>query len=233
MIKDLYQEHSRVVAVVPMKPLHLAKTRLADELDSSQRGALAMGMFAKVVTAALESELVEVWVIGGDFPASERSRYPDVRWLDDPGMGLNEALSEAMKLADAAGYACLYLPADLPFLRSSDIAAMLSASDGGSKLTLVAAHHDGGTNAMLVPAQSGFRPLLGNHSFRRHVASALARGMPYAKCVSPGFALDLDTPSDLVRCEGLEPGFLERMTSRQEFRPVQSAESTLGLSGND
>jgi len=138
-----------------------------------------------------------------------------------------------MKIGDAGGYASLYLPADLPFMRSSDIAAILSASEGGSKLTFAPAQQDGGTNAMLVPARSGFRPLLGNDSFRRHVASARAIGLPYATCDSPGFALDLDTPSDLMRCEELEPGFLERMTSQQEFRPVQSSESKLGLSGND
>ncbi len=233
MNEDLYEAGASVVAVVPMKPLHLAKTRLAGVLNSSQRASLAMRMFAKVVTAALESELAEVWVIGGDFHVSERSLYPAVRWLDDPGLGLNEALSEAMKIGDAVGYASLYLPADLPFLRSNDIAAILSVSDGGSRLTLAPAQQDGGTNAMLVPALSGFRPFLGNDSFRRHVGSARGLGLPYVACHSPGFALDLDTPSDLMRCEGLEPGFLERMTSQQEFRPVQSAESTLGLSGND
>ena len=65
---------------------------------------------------------------------------------------------------------------------------------------LAPAQRDGGTNAILAPAGSGFRSLLGRDSFVRHQELAQAMGLPYAVCNSPGFALDLDTPEDLARC---------------------------------
>ena len=64
-----------VVAVVPMKPLHLAKSRLSKLLDPGRRAALTIGMFTRVVTAALESSMAEVWGGGGDDEVRGRARH--------------------------------------------------------------------------------------------------------------------------------------------------------------
>lgn len=233
MNESLQGSRDAVVALIPMKPLHLAKSRLSTRLHSGHRAALALGMFAGVVKAAFNSKVAEIWVVGGDFKASERSRYPGIRWLDDPGLGLNDALSEAMKLADDAGFASLYLPADLPFLKSGDIDAMVETSEGGAKLAFAPAQSDGGTNAMLVPASSGFRPLLGEDSFRRHQQVAGDMGIPYGLCNSSGFDLDLDTPTDLTRCEEIQPGVIETLMGSFDMLANPEENSMLGLPGND
>ena len=200
-----------VVAVVPMKPLHLAKSRLSKLLDPGRRAALTIGMFTRVVTAAQDSAIAEISVVGGDDEVRGRARQLGARWIEDVGKGLNEAVTAAMDAAAAAGLPSMYLPADLPFLRSTDIAALLTASENGTKLALAPAQRDGGTNAMLVPSRSAFRPVLGRDSFRLHKDLALRLGMRYAVCESPGFALDLDTPADLKLCMERESGFLESL----------------------
>lgn len=221
------------VALIPMKPLRQAKSRLSSHLDSDQRAALTIGMFDNVVAAAAESDVVAIWVVGGDFQDDERSRYSGVQWFPDSGRGLNVALSDAMDSADQSDLASLYLPADLPFLGGVDVAAILAASEGGSKLALAPARWDRGTNALLVPSRSEFRPVLGMDSFLRHEELAQRLAMPYVECRSPGFALDLDTPGDLARCEDLEPGFLDRLTGKSDRSAGLAPESISDLFRDD
>ena len=102
----------------------------------------------------------------------------------------------------------IYLPADLPFVTSADIAKIAQVSGGGETLTLSPAQQDGGTNAMLIPNCLSFTPLLGKNSFQRHEQQASSLSIPYNVCLSEGLKLDLDTPDDLDLCEELEPGFL-------------------------
>ncbi|MDA0769255.1 MAG: 2-phospho-L-lactate guanylyltransferase [SAR202 cluster bacterium Casp-Chloro-G4] len=222
-----------VTVLIPMKPLHLAKSRLSKELDSGSRAALAMGMFSHVVKVAMESAVTGIWVIGGDDQVRERARQLGAQWHEDLGTGLNDAVSNAMNAADEVDLPSLYLPADLPFLQSSDIVALLTASEAGTKLALAPAQRDAGTNAMFVPASSGFRPALGKDSFRRHQDLAQALGLPYSVCESPGFSLDLDTPADLNRCEEIEPGFLGKLTGWSDLSASLTREYPLGLQGND
>jgi 2-phospho-L-lactate guanylyltransferase len=209
-----------IVAVVPMKPLRMTKSRLASRLSPPQRVALSLSMFHIVVQAALESSVVEVWVIGGDKAVNQLAIELGSRWFEDEGPDLNGSLSHAFRRAFNAGLAPLYLPADLPFLAAEDIDSLVQASENGKKLVLSPAHRDGGTNAMLVPPGSAFHPALGIGSFQRHKEQAASLGIPFAVCDSSCLGLDLDTPADLDTCEKLEPGFLERLMSLGKAKSI-------------
>ena len=204
---------SGIVAVVPMKPLHLAKSRLAVRLSPLQRSALSLGMFRKVVQTALESPVDRLWVIGGDGTVKQAASELGAEWHEDEGSDLNESLTRAFQKAFASGLAPMYLPADLPFVIPDDVSELVKASADGQKLTLSPAHRDGGTNAMLVPLGSPFRPALGLNSFQRHKSQAAALGVPLSICDRAGFGLDLDTPEDLKAYEEIEPGLLVRLVN--------------------
>ena len=196
-----------VVAVVPMKPLHQSKTRLAGVLSASERAALSLNMFGRVVAAAYAA-LGAVWVVGGDAVVRDTAERLGAVWHPDPGTGLNGSLRFALGRACEDGLALLYLPADLPFAAAADIEEVVRVSGGGGTLTLAPAQQDGGTNAMLVPPCAEFAPLLGDRSFERHKRQAVRLGVPYAVCVNDGLGLDLDTPEDLALCDRVRPGFL-------------------------
>ncbi len=200
-----------IVAIVPMKPLHSAKMRLAGVLSPSDRAALSLGMMRNVVTAA-QSVLGEVWVVGGDDAVRCAAEPLGARWHEDPATNLNDTLSIAMQWAFAAGKAALYLPSDLPLLTAADVRALVQASADGTTLTLAAAKRDGGTNAILTPCGSHFRPALGHQSFQRHKELAQRLDIPFVVCDTAGLALDLDTPSDLAACVEVEAGFVRRLT---------------------
>ena len=54
-----------VVAVIPMKPLEEAKSRLAPKLSQGERQALALNVLEHVVRQASRASLASVWVVGG------------------------------------------------------------------------------------------------------------------------------------------------------------------------
>lgn len=202
-----------VIAIVPMKPLRLAKSRLADALADEQRASLTLGMLRGVIAAAQGARVSGVWVVGGDDAVRQATEGMGAAWRRDPAGDLNAALAAAMRDAFESGYAALYLPADLPFLAAEDVRSLLRAAECGARLTFAPARRDGGTNAMLIPRGSRFMPLLGKRSFSRHKASAAALGIPYAVCDSGGFAIDLDTPADLAACVEAEHGFISRLSA--------------------
>ena len=133
--------------------------------------------------------------------------------MSDSGGGLNSELGAAVGQLSADGMASIYIPGDLPLLTRADIETVIETSQGGELLTLCPAAEDAGTNGLVVPPASPFRPTLGQDSFARHVRAAETAGLPYAVCHTPGFGLDLDSVADLEACERVQPGFTERMLS--------------------
>ena len=208
------------VAIIPMKALHLAKSRLANRLTPQQRACLSLNMLKTVVKAALESPMSRVWVVGGGSTVDTTASHLGAQWFDDLGLDLNRALRHYFQVAAASELVPLYLPTDLPFLTSEDVSRLVDVSDFGQKLTLSPAHRDGGTNAILVPLGCPLRPELGVGSFKRHQDQAKALKVPVSTCDPRGLKFDLDTPDDLELFERKEPGLLDRLTGQDNSHPV-------------
>ena len=203
-----------VVVIVPMKPLRLVKSRLAEGLGPHRREAVGLGMFDRVVRAAVDSAATAVWVVGGDEAVERVAVRIGAQWFEDDGKDLNDSLTVTFERAFGAGLAPAYLPADLPFVSSEDVSNLIEASSGGETVTLSPAHRDGGTNAIVVPTYSAFRPMLGPDSFDKHREQARREDISLEIFDSTGIGLDLDTPEDLAAYEKIEPGLIERLTSR-------------------
>ena len=200
---------AKLAAVIPMKSLADSKSRLAPALDSHQRASLSLNLLDLVLSAALASSLDRVIVLGGDEDVRNVASRRGAEWMPDSGDGLNRELTAALTRLSDAGMAGVYVPGDLPLLTVSDIEAVIETSRGGELLTLCPATEDAGTNGLVVPVNSPFRPMLGQDSFARHLRAA--EELPHAVCHTPGFGLDLDSMADLEACERLQPGFIDRM----------------------
>ena len=189
---------ARIVAIVPVKPLATAKSRLAPMLPLLERQALVLFCLYRVLQALQEAAAVNEWVVIGRDEAVQRlAREMGAGWIEDPGWDLNESIRQGFAWAFAHGaQACLFLPADLPLLAAEAVDGLVERSDGLSHLVLSPAH-DGGTNAILAPQGVPFQPRMGEGSFTRHLAEAQQRGAAVEVYASPGLALDIDTPHDL------------------------------------
>ncbi len=211
MEKEEGEEAPSVIAIIPMKPLVESKTRLNRSFTREQRADLALGMLRRVIGAVRGASIGMFWVVGGDQRVRSLTRNSDGVWLEDMGRNLNDTLAQAFDRAFRQGHSAMYLAADLPFLKTSDVHSVLQASRRQNNICLAPARRDGGTNAILVPAGTPFLPELGPLSFIRHLSQAAKLGVSVAICYSPGLGFDLDTPSDLETYELMEPGLLERL----------------------
>ncbi len=196
------------VAVVPVKLLAKAKTRLAvpGGLPARLRERLALAMTLDTVAAALGCPSVRVVVTVTDDPVAAPMLAAAGAHVipDTPDAGLNPALEHGVRTAAAlapdAGIAVI--SSDLPALGSADLAGVLA----------LAAAHDcavvadaAGSGTTLLTARPGVvLPIaFGADSLRRHVAAgAVALDLAPAHPVRR----DVDTWQDLQAAQLLGLG---------------------------
>lgn len=201
----------RIAAIVPMKPVGQAKSRLAPRLPDQQRQVLALLLLCRVLQATQGcASLATTWVVGGDGPVRVLAAQAGARWQDDAGADLNFSLRHAFdQWFSQGGDAALFVPADLPFLRADELERLVRASGGGRSLVLSPAKRDGGTNALLVPRDCRLPFRLGEQSFLHHLQEASRLHYPVACYFSQSLGLDLDTVEDMRRCLDTYPQMLE------------------------
>lgn len=124
-----------VHAVIAVKSLDLAKSRLSDRLRPEHRARLVLAMLGDTVTAASATPQVRsVTVVTPDPAVAELARdlgaqvHPEPRIADSDG--LNTALSDAAAaLRERHGpVELLALQADLPALRPAELSDMIATA---------------------------------------------------------------------------------------------------------
>lgn len=202
---------ARLVAIVPLRSLEGAKSRLGGPLDAEERQALVADMLDRTVRAASAVEAVEAVVVVSPDPAVLRAASAagatPVRQVGD---GLNEGLLAGARWAAADGAtALLVLPGDLPAISPASISAIIdaaraaaAAAPGRPLVAIVADRHGRGTNALLVSPPDAIPFAFGQDSRAAHLAAARGAGAAIVEVDSP-LALDLDLPDDLVLAEQL------------------------------
>jgi len=181
-----------LAAVVPMKSMDLAKSRLSGMLDAGGRHALARQMFEHVLATLREAGLDAVHVASGD-----------------QGTGnLNaDVAAAARRVQDEGATELLLVMADLPYLAAADITALIEA--GRRSAVVIAEAKDGGTNALLLrpPTALQFAFTTGRPSAAFHADHARNRGIEPAFIRRPGLARDIDTPDDLKALVSDHPAY--------------------------
>jgi 2-phospho-L-lactate/phosphoenolpyruvate guanylyltransferase len=186
-------------ALIPVKPLDAAKTRLAAVLDARQRRDLALAMLADVLAALAGSPCVTgVTVVSRDGAALALAGAYGAGILPDSTPDLNAALAHGAHMLAANGAtALLVLPADLPLLAPADI-ALLADNLGPAPSAVLAPARDGGTNALVVSPPTALPFLFGPGSLAAHLTAARERGVITRLLRSRGLELDVDVPDDLL-----------------------------------
>ncbi len=187
-------------AVVPVKDLAGAKSRLGPALDPEGRAALTLTMMQNVLSALREAGVERTYVVSPDREVLDAAETSGALPLLQRSRGMNPALEEAREKAVADGATSLLVfPADLPLLRAPDVEMVVEAGDGGEgKLVAVAPDAAGkGTNALLLSPPDALPFLFGEDSFGVHLAAARERGVEVRVVERPNLGFDLDTADDL------------------------------------
>ena len=195
-------------AVVPVKPLPQAKSRLANVLTEAERVELCRRMLSRTLEILTGiQEIAGTLVVSADPVVRQLAAAAGGVPLPEPDPpNLNRALLLAREAAQAAGAsAMLVLSADLPQLAASDVQAMLGLAASPPYLVIAPDKDGRGTNALLVAPAALIEFEFGADSFARHVARARAVGARVEICNLPALALDLDSPEDLELVRRAEP----------------------------
>ena len=217
-----------IIAIVPMKPLVEGKSRLAQSLSPQERANISVGMLRRVLLALKGAAIDPIWVVGGDERVRNIARNQGGMWYEEMGRNLNDTLGKAVEEAFRRGKSALYIAGDLPFVKPSDIHSFIQASRGAGNVTLAPARRDNGTNAMLIPHGSRFKPELGRRSFNKHLSQAAKLETSVAIAYSPGLGLDLDVVDDLESYQHMEPGLIERLAQSPSADPREPLRAETG-----
>jgi 2-phospho-L-lactate/phosphoenolpyruvate guanylyltransferase len=190
-----------VWAIVPVKPFHMAKRRLAPVLDAGERARLARLMFEDVLDAVTASQqvLAGVLALTADERAAEIARRRGVRVIAEASpTGLSAAIEQAIGcLAASPGDGMLVVPADLPHLTPAAIERIVRLLNQPQAVALVRAIEDGGTNLLACRPADVVLPRFGAHSFARHVEAARRIGITPTVLELSDLGRDIDRPGDL------------------------------------
>lgn len=198
----------RTWALVPLRGLEDAKTRLGAELDPEERLELVVAMAARTLAATRDATgLAGTVLVTADPAAAELAKAFGARTLVQRLPGLNAALREARTVAvDAGATAVLVVPIDLPAVSAAAIGEVLATAKpaaAGSVAALVVAvpdRHGAGTNALLVSPPGAIQPAFGEGSFEAHRRAAEVAGAAFVEVRGP-LTLDVDTGADLLVAE--------------------------------
>lgn len=189
-----------MLAIVPVKGLNGAKTRLVPLLSPDERAELVRGMLAAVLAACEESESVMSTLVVTPEP---RLAPIGVEILLDPGVGHAAAVVSALADRRAANGA-LVVMADCPLATGGSLDRLAKAATP----VALAPALDGGLNALALSSPDLFHPVFGvPDAAARTIESARAAGIEPAVVDEPLLAFDVDRPSDLKRLHG---GILSR-----------------------
>ena len=188
-------------AIIPVKPLKNAKSRLSHVLTPDQRYEFAQAMFRHVLSVVTSvSSVTGVVVISRDTKALSIAREMGAKTIQESMVSdLNPALMRATAVVKSwRADSVLILPADLPFVSVDDIKAMIRLSHANNSSIVIATDDEGdGTNALLVRPPGLIEYSYGAGSFHKHIEHAYQVGASVVSYFSERLALDIDVPGDL------------------------------------
>jgi 2-phospho-L-lactate/phosphoenolpyruvate guanylyltransferase len=199
---------SGVWAVVPVKEFEGAKQRLSPALSPEERRLLATTMLEDVLEAVSAVEaLAGVLVVTIDPAAASLASRHGARVVSEGAReGHTGAVTAAGRMLVSEGKAGMVtMPGDIPRLSSAEIAATLAAHRAAPSFTIVPAHDDLGSNAIICSPPDAVPLRFGEDSFYPHLDAARARGIDPLIIRQPGIGMDIDNPVDLVAFLKMSP----------------------------
>lgn len=183
----------RTAVVIPVKSFTMAKGRLAETLNSTERATLARECAEVVVRAA---HPLPVYVACSDPDVAQWARAHGAHVVHCSEPGLDTAVATARQhLTDEGFDHVVVAHADLP------LAIQLAHIVHEGKVTMVTDRHNDGTNVLAFPLASNFHTAYGPGSLDNHIQIARRAQLHYEVISDQTLELDLDTAEDLAELE--------------------------------
>ena len=204
-------------AVVPIKETVAAKQRLADVVPAHLRPGFALAMFEDVLDAlAAATGLAGILVMTADDAAAGIARRHGARVLADAARDGHSAViaAAARHLVGEGCGGMLQVPGDIPLVTGQEISMVLRSHQPAPAFTIVPAHDELGSNAIVVSPPDAVPLSFGENSFFPHLDAARAQGIEPLVVRADGIGRDIDGAEDIrafarLRSETRTQGFLD------------------------
>lgn len=190
-----------VWACVPVKEFTGAKQRLGALLSPGQREVLAETMLEDVLSALAGATLLAGIMVNTVDPraAALAERYGARVVAEGARDGHTGAVNGMARVLAAEGNGSLLtLPGDIPRVTAWEIDAVVASCRAAPSFTIVPAHDELGSNAVLCAPPFAVPLRFGDDSYFPHVQAARRHGIEPTIVRLPGIGLDIDHPIDLL-----------------------------------
>jgi 2-phospho-L-lactate guanylyltransferase len=189
-----------VWAAVPVKTFTGAKQRTASILSAAQREILAATMLEDVLAALAGSgQLAGILVNTVDPVAVDLARRYGARVVSEGALDghTGAVLGMARVLTAERKGGLLTVPGDIPRVTAAEIDAVVASCRAAPSFTIVPAHDELGSNAVLCAPPLAVPLRFGDDSYFPHLIAARRQGIEPVIVRMPGIGLDMDHPADL------------------------------------
>lgn len=188
-----------VFAIIPVKRLNDAKSRLSSLLSDNERREFCLEMLEDVLaTVKTTKRICCTVVVSVDPTVLQAAKRFDALPLTESQPGLNQAVSEAINWCVQKGAkSTLILPADIPSVTPRDLNKIFSLRKEAA-VVIASSRSGDGTNALLLTPPNTLPTFYGKQSFPRYIKEASKRAISFDTIKLPGIALDIDTVEDLA-----------------------------------
>ena len=186
--------------IIPVKPLRLAKSRLAKVLSPEERQRFAETMLRHVLDVVKSvPQITGTLVVSRDNLVLALAREYGAKTIQESGAPeLNVALMRATSIiASWHSDAVLILPADLPLISPIDVANIIEMGADYPSVVISTDRSKNGTNALFVRPPGLIEYAYGPGSYQRHAVTARDAGATVKVYESDHLLQDIDLPEDI------------------------------------
>ena len=190
----------KIAAVIPMKNLHYAKSRLSTILTLQQREKLVLFLFNITIRTLKKSQFIsEIVVVSSDITIERLSFKNCLKFIKDFDSGVNNAVILADHYCiDNDIDANIIIPHDLPFISVKEIDYICNISEKYPKCVIICpSKRFDGTNILFRKPSTVIATFYDNNSYLNHLKEAQKFNIPIELLNFDNLMFDIDTKEDL------------------------------------
>jgi 2-phospho-L-lactate guanylyltransferase len=197
----------KIAAVIPLKNLHLAKSRLSNILTPQQRKSLVLYLLNITIKTLKESQFIsEIIIVSSDKAIQRFCVKNNLRFIRDSDNGVNNAVRLADRYCiDNDIDANIIIPQDLPLLSVNEIDEICNISKKYIKCIIICpSKRFDGTNILFKKPPDVIKTFYDDNSYINHLKEAQKFNIPIESLDLDKLKFDIDTKEDLIELSLLQ-----------------------------
>ena len=191
----------KIAAVIPIKNLHFAKSRLSNILTPQQRKSLVLYLLTITIKTLKESQFIsEIIIVSSDKAIQRFCVKNNLRFIRDSDNGVNNAVILADHYCiDNDIDANIVIPHDLPFISAKEIDQICTISEKYPKCIIICpSKRFDGTNILFRKPPNVIKTFYDDNSYMNHLKEAQKFNIPIESLDLDSLMFDIDTKEDLI-----------------------------------